>query len=501
MANLTGSPLPIEVAPGGYTLQAPALQGTITELAQSAAATRGQSGAYEAPLRRAASDADVVALKTFAIDVTRVDTTAASTTRGGAAFLTSDGEPAILLRVPAVQAGAGHAVLYTDEAGVSRWIFPNTTTTAAPATRGGTGDIEFLLPRDVAPTDPPGTSGPGTRGELTKLGRRLVRVLAWATEDVIGKGAMFVAAKWEDKRRPYGLRRFPFDDARPIDWNVLRAGQALLLIHGTFSTAEAGFSLMPSATIDALREIYGGRMFAFDHPTLHVSPEENVRKFFELLPENADLEVDIVTHSRGGLVARELTEHTADYASANRKLRVRRAVFVAAPLRGTVLTDTEHGIKMLDRYTNLFTELPDNAFTIGMEAMFMMAKLVYHGAVKALPGLRSMYPPSDYLQRLNRNPNHATEYYALGADFKPQAKSLLARFGWAVADAAVDGIFGEANDGVVPTTGSYELTTAVGGFPINDQHRSVFLQADGVHHCNYFAAAATNQHLLRWVGG
>jgi pimeloyl-ACP methyl ester carboxylesterase len=502
MANLTGSPLPIEIAPGGYTLQAPALQGTITELAQSAAATRGESGAYEAPLRRAASDADVVVLKTFAIDVSKVDTTAAPATRGGVALTTAEREAAISLRVPAVQAGAGHAVLYTDEAGISRWIFPNNTgMPGAPATRGGVGEIEFLLPRDVAPTTPTGTPGPATRGQLTKLGRRLVRVLAWATEDVIGKGAMYVATQWEGKRRPYGLRRFPFDDARPIDWNTLRGGRALLLIHGTFSTAEAGFSLVPRATIDALRQIYGERMFAFDHPTLHVSPEENVQKFFEMLPDGADLEVDIVTHSRGGLVGREFAERNADYASANRrKLKIRRAVFVAAPLRGTVLADTEHGIKMLDRYTNLFTELPDNPFTISMEAIFMMTKLVYHGAVKALPGLRSMYPPGEYLLQLNKNPNHTTEYYALAADFKPQAETLLARFGWAVADAAVDGIFGEANDGVVPTTGSYELKTTVRGFPIEDKHRSVFVKADGVHHCNYFAAAATNQHLLHWLG-
>ena len=97
-------------------------------------------------------------------------------------------------------------------------------------------------------------------------------------------------------------------------------------------------------------------------------------------------------------------------------------MFVAAPLRGTVLADTEHGIKMLDRYTNLFTELPDNPFTISMEAIFMMTKLVYHGAVKALPGLRSMYPPGEYLLQLNKNPNHTTEYYALAADFKPQAE-------------------------------------------------------------------------------
>ena len=60
MTTLTGSPVPVVVAPGGYTLLAPALQGTVTELQQSAATTRSETGAYEEPLRRAAGDAGVV---------------------------------------------------------------------------------------------------------------------------------------------------------------------------------------------------------------------------------------------------------------------------------------------------------------------------------------------------------------------------------------------------------------------------------------------------------
>ena len=112
----------------------------------------------------------------------------------------------------------------------------------------------------------------------------------------------------------------------------------------------------------------------------------------------------------------------------------------------------------------------------------------------------TVWAQGDYLVRLNKAPNHRTEYFALGADFKPEGKSLLARFGWAVADAAVDGIFGEANDGVVPTLGSYELATMGGGFPITGDHRSVFEQTDGIHHCNYFSSPETSAYLLRWFG-
>jgi hypothetical protein len=499
MATLDGGPLPIDIAPGGYTLQAPLLKGAVVEITQGATTTRG-GGEYEGPLLQAAVDADVTAVKTFAIDVTSVDTSPGAATRAGGSFEMANKEPAILLRVPSLGDDVEQAVLHTDEAGVSRWIFPTASGAArAAATRGGGGDVEFLLPLEGAEIDTP-EKGPRTRGRLTKLGRRLVRVLAWATDDIVGKGALWVARQWEEKRRPYGLVRFPVSDTRPIAWDATRGGRALLLLHGTFSTAAAAFDLLPEQTIAALRGLYGERMFAFNHPSMHESPQANVQRLFDMLPGGTDLEVDIVTHSRGALLGRELTEHASDYAAAGRKLRVRRAVFAAAPMRGTVLVDADHGIDMLDRYTNLFTDLPDNPFTISMEAIFMMAKLAYHGAMKALPGLRSMYPSGDMLQRLNTSPMHASEYYALASDFKPTAQSFLAGFGWKVAGAAVDGIFGEANDGVVPTMGSYDLASKVSGFPIREANRVVFGHADQIHHCNYFGSAAANQHLLAWLG-
>jgi hypothetical protein len=155
---------------------------------------------------------------------------------------------------------------------------------------------------------------------------------------------------------------------------------------------------------------------------------------------------------------------------------------------------------MLDRYTNIFTELPDDAFTITTEALFSVAKLIYHGAAGALPGILSMYPPGDYLRELNANPDHQTEYYAIGADFKPVGSSLLSRFGWTIANAAMDGIFGEANDAVVPTSGSYELQSQISGFPIIPKQRLVFGQDAGTHHCNYFGSKRVSDQIIAWLG-
>ncbi len=504
MARLNGSSANIELAPGGYSLQAPGVHGEVFVLEKNTAATttrsQAESGPYEELLDLAARENGVSTLKAFAFDIDSVDKTAADATRSDG-LETAEGEPAMALRVPDIEPDTDYAVLQTDEFGVSRWIFPaNRQPTTSAATRGGGGDILFLLPSLPAQEAPDAPSANATRGRLTKLGRRLVRVLAWATEDLIGAGAIKVAKSWESKKRPYGLRRFPFDDSTQIPWSSMRSGErALLLIHGTFSTAQGGFGQIPPSTVDELKKIYGDRMFAFDHPSVHVTPEDNAREFFNLLPDGTNVEVDIITHSRGGLVGRELAERTAMYATANRALKVRRAVFVAAPMRGTILTDSRHGIRMLDRYTNLFTSLPDNPFTIGMEAIFMLVKLVYHGSVTALPGLRSMFPPGDYLRSLNQGADHGVRYHAIGANFTPKGESMLARFGWTVANAAVDGIFGEHNDGVVPTDGSYDVKTTIGGFPIPDANRMIFDRDAGIHHCNYFTSDEANRAVVRWL--
>ncbi len=488
---LTGSSAWVEIAPGGYSLRAPALHATVKELEATESATRSDSGTHEAPLLAALTRADVTTVKVFEIEPRRIDGGAGGNTRADS-LSTPDGEPAVLLRAPPLGEGIEHAVLYTDEAGVSRWIFP---VVPGPATDAQSGP-EFLLPLEAAPR--PAAGGPASRGELTKLGRRLVRVLAWATEDVVGKGALAVASAWEQNHRPYGLRRFPFDDDRPIDWATMQGGRALLLVHGTFSCAADAFALMPRPTIEALGRLYGGRMFAFDHPSLHHSPADNVQQLLAMLPPGTNVELDVITHSRGGLVARELIERQPPSGVAG--MRVRQTIFVAAPNRGTVLADSEHGIKMLDRYTNLFTELPDNAFTIGAEALFMFAKLAYHGAVRGLPGLSSMHPSGAYLGTLNGSVAHAASYHAISSDFKPQGASLLARFGWSVADALVDGIFGEGNDGVVPTAGGHDLRRSAPGFPIADSQRLQYSQADGVHHLNFFANERTGRQLLDWLG-
>jgi len=501
---LTGSQLPIEIAPGGYTLQAPELFGRVTKMSGTESATRSDSGHYEDRLLEAMQQVEVHTQNVFEIEVT-ADTLAGSpfsTIRSGDLLVaTRENEPAIVLRAPSLGDQVEQVVLYTDEAGVSRWIFPEIANSqTAGATRGGSGEIIFHLPRNGAPTPPVAADEQASRGPISKLGRRLVRVLAWSTDDIVGQGALAVATRWETARRPYALRPLPFTDGEPrVAWDTVRQGRALLLIHGTFSSSRSAFAHLPQTTIDQLCHLYGGRLFAFDHPSLHHSTQQNAQTLLDLLPAGIELNLDILTHSRGGLLGRELTERLPDLNRAGRQLKIHKAILVAAPNRGTILTDGDHGIEMLDRYTNLLTSLPDNAYTLTIEGILLVVKLLLHGALKGLPGLQNMYPKGEYLQRLNASLAHDTQYYALAANFTPSAPGLLARFGKWAADKYIDGVFGEDNDGVVPTRGSYECEPESPGFPVLPERLVVFEKDDQIHHCNYFTSERLNRQIIEWL--
>ncbi|MBV8318633.1 MAG: hypothetical protein JOZ53_27155, partial [Planctomycetaceae bacterium] len=316
----------------------------------------------------------------------------------------------------------------------------------------------------------------------------------------VGRGALASARHWEGDHRPYAFRALPLDDeAAEVRWDLLQQGPALLLMHGTFSKARSTFGQLPPDVLGKLAAGYGGRVFAFDHPTLHHSPQENIQTFFQRLPEGVTLELDLLTHSRGGLVGRELIERQADYTGTGWKVRVRQSVFVAAPNLGTILTDADHGLDLLDRYTNLLTDLPDDAFTLTIEGVLALAKVLAHGALTGLPGLRSMLPGGDYLRRINIRSNHSTEYYAVASEFVPSSPGLLARFGSLVAGHFLYSIFGEQNDGVVPTRGCYESGPGASTFAIPTDHQLIFRGGDQVHHCNYFEKEGLHDKLLDWL--
>jgi len=116
------------------------------------------------------------------------------------------GDDALMLEVPDAGPEWEHVVLEIDEGGVMRWHLPLTddNQVAPPATRGAGAMKRFRIPRAVAPT-PVGDGQ--TRGLVGLVGKKLLKVLVYPVTDVLlGHAVDLFAAKWEAKKRPYGLR-------------------------------------------------------------------------------------------------------------------------------------------------------------------------------------------------------------------------------------------------------------------------------------------------------
>ncbi|HEV2846691.1 MAG TPA: hypothetical protein VG477_17690, partial [Thermoanaerobaculia bacterium] len=289
---------------------------------------------------------------------------------------TAHDEPAIEVEVPGPSPGWEQVVLYVDESGVATWSFsPAAAPEAGGTVRGGGGTRRYLLRRHVSPAP----EGAVTRGVVGAVGKKIIKVLAFKVIDpVFGRIGEHFVSKWEQAKRPYRVRTFPADGYRNAaatlidlaDWPRLatREGErALLLVHGTFSRAHAAFGGMTRDFVEDLHRKYQGRVFAFDHPTASEDPRQNIDWLLQEVPDGTRLDLDIICHSRGGLVARVLAEKGSQLSLGSRKVQVHKTVFVAAPNAGTLLTDTEHMGDFVDAHTTIFNLFPDNGVTEGLE--------------------------------------------------------------------------------------------------------------------------------------
>ena len=397
-----------------------------------------------------------------------------------------------------------------DDSGITTWHFPEEQTQAGAPTRGAGATNTFVIPYSALPGEP---AKPEPDSRLRSLGaaigRKVIKVLVYpVTDRVLGPITEKFARHWEEKKRPNALRTFTRDNYQAADvpalsggeWKRLRGGRALLFIHGTFSTAHSAFRELPVEVLAALNQRYNDRVFAFNHPSLGQDPVANARWFIEQIPNEIRLELDIVCHSRGGLVARCLAREMAAPAAA--KGTINRIVFVGAPNGGTVLADADHITNMIDRFTTVLSLLPTGNPAEIFEGIVCAVKVLGHGMLNGLPGILSMKPGGSFLSDLDSfaSPDHGSpEYFAITSDYSPKDRALVTFLCQSVKNKMVDRIFGQtANDMVVPTRGVFEVEKAA-NFPIASERIVTFGSNDGVTHTTYFKEQKTAEALLRWL--
>jgi CHAT domain/Clostripain family len=357
------------------------------------------------------------------------------------------------------------------------------------------------------------TKTAGERGVLDVL--RVVGT--WAVGAITGKKQSLITALArqydQDTVAEQRLLRIGSDGTctplEPQPWTWLYAtpqpGQTdriLLFIHGTFSQTSVPVADFSPAFLAWANRTYRA-VLGFDHWTLSLTPEENAKFFWDLLDPalRTGHRLDIITHSRGGLVARAFVE-LLGHGEA-----VRRVIFVGTPNAGTNLANPKNWGTVADVLINLAPISAPFAKLSGL-----LARLLIAGAEGRIPGLQAQNPTAtgsgDFLGRIQRPTTlpQGVSYSAVAANFEPEPggfnpRHLLDQVG----DVGADAFYGHPNDLVVDTGSvwsvnakpDYDLTTENETVPrvllFNPEGRGVgqVVRKRGVHHNNLFSLPET----------
>jgi hypothetical protein len=247
----------------------------------------------------------------------------------------------------------------------------------------------------------------------------------------------------------------------------------------------------------------------FEHATLAVSPIVNALELGRFFA-NASGQIDVIAHSRGGLVVRWWLEAFGKSLVIVPDTPV-RAVLVGAPLRGTSLAAPDKLQGALSLLSNIgsfaeqtlrlvgggnpFLWVAEKLVQVVVSATGALAKTpIVDGLVALIPGLsgQSAVSNNHEIDRLRLGPCAVDPlYFAVQSNFETPDP------GWkfwqyfrtsVIADAATNAIFPGANDLVVDTPFMIDLGVPhlqLGDPPLDFGTNGL------VWHCNYFRQPQT----------
>ena len=332
--------------------------------------------------------------------------------------------------------------------------------------------------------------------------------------------------KLDDQGRTIPVGKIPFDQI------------CLLLIHGTISSYEDGFANIDPDLWSQLKSRYDGNIYAFNHKTLTESPVENALALLEALPAVSNF--DIISHSRGGLVADTLARcdrrndeigfseddinliesefdgedegaiknsnkvarsmRALNELAREKRLIINKVVRVACPAEGTILLS-----KRLDHFLNAILSLLGMAVGSKLNPIYQFFKLFLLKVVEeksdpqTFPGLWSMVPGSSFQVINNKNVKLASHLVSIAGDSK-----IGGKFWHSLKVILTNLYYWRENDFVVNTD---SMTKGLSNRKTNVFYK---IQNKQVQHFNYFSiewhmkivlSALTNQPLdnVNWT--
>jgi hypothetical protein len=344
-----------------------------------------------------------------------------------------------------------------------------------------------------------------------RRGRRGREETVWETD--LARLEPNQVGKWisalDDRLTPdRGLRRYRDGAYEAADVRGA-SGRALLVVHGTFSHTRSVLGQIEShdaggAFLEWAHRRYD-RILTFDHPTLAVSPALNAHALERVLRGYGG-DLDVVCHSRGGLVTRWWLE------AFDRGPGMRRVVFVGCPLAGTGLAappNLRGSLSLLGNFARALgaagAGVPFLTFVSGIFRLVgSVTKLAsktpaIDAAVALVPGLNAQQRVGNNAELLSMRGRIPADlegrYFAVRSDFEPEA------VGWrfwryfrkdtavnAAKDLGTDLVFDGANDLVVDSGSMVELAE---GIRIPESQVLDFGSSTEVHHTSYFANPRT----------
>ncbi len=242
--------------------------------------------------------------------------------------------------------------------------------------------------------------------------------------------------------------------------SVKPSAKTLLFLHGTFSSTSGSFApLAESGTWSWLENVAIARqryqqVLAFDHDTLLEDLATNAQQLKLAAGGGFTRPLDVVTHSRGGLLAK----HLAIYEPG---LEIERAAMTACAngvgyMRS--IRNVSRFLSIMRRFLRLTT------------AGDMVVALAQHSVefVANLPGLKVMTPDSDELRAVLRVPMPAgrtqTAFLPITGDYDRglvEQERFFKRFALNGLDLIIKAILGSQHDWVV---GSSNQGIVAGGY-------------------------------------
>lgn len=367
---------------------------------------------------------------------------------------------------------------------------------------------------------------PVTTVKLEKLGSNQISSILQNMDESFGSKVVEAERKNSSRQWP-ALREWKTDKLVPTD-SIVQSGKILIFVHGTFSNNDNLFNDLTADKnadgrlflADLLKKDSSGKaanydqVLTFDHYTISRSPVLNALELSRALATST-ADIDIVCHSRGGLVTRWFME-VLDRATRSR----RRAVLVGSPLHGTSLAAPDRIRNSINLFTNIGKELGTALTLIPFtQVAGSLMKLVFSvgnavskvplmdAAIAMIPGLAAMsrVENNHELNALSQITSLSLRYFAVTSEFTPppigwKFWNVFCGFGQRAAAVADNIIFRDKNgdpcknDLVVDTFSMTEYA-----FPPDPPVESVysFGPDDHVFHTVYFLQPKTIEFIRK----